>query len=222
MNSIPTNQQMSTESPLVIHTGSLLSNLDQETQARVLELRYMKSPLVEAKTPFARKIQNAMKEASYYDIKTGMFIRTKITGRRAKLGQMARINNCSHMVIGISNYSFLQSHLTYLWFTGLFPKTGEILDHIDGNTYNEYAGNLRIVSPALSSRNCKKYSSNSSGYVGVSLLKTVIKKSYRAYINVDKKQINLGCFSTAEEAATARNNWLQNHPEYGFTARHGT
>lgn len=47
--------------------GSLLDNLDMETRARVLEQPYMKSPLVQATTPFAKIIQEELKTVSYYE-----------------------------------------------------------------------------------------------------------------------------------------------------------
>lgn len=211
---------MSTESPLVIHTGSLLDNLDQETQARVLELRYMRHPLVEAKTPFAKKIQVRLNEVGYYDLNLGCFVRTKITAGRTKLGAMGYTAGGGYIEITVRSMAFKRSHLVYLWFTGLFPRTGEEIDHIDGNVHNDYPGNLRIVSRELNCRNARMREDNKSGYTGVFYHKS--KKKYEASIKVNKKSIYLGRFSTAEAAAEARTAWLQCNPNYGFTTRHGT
>lgn len=212
---------MSTESPLVIHTGNLLSNLDQETQARVLELRYMKSPLVEATTPFAKMIQKELEKVSYFDMELSCFIRTKLTRGKGNLGKMGGLNNRGYRVVGIKNFRFLQSHLVCLWFTGKFPKTGQEMDHINGNQERDCPSNLRVVPKELNDKNLKMFKNNKSGYTGVRNANSK-NKPYQSYIIVNKKFINFGNFSTREEAAAARNNWLQSHSEYGFTARHGT
>ena len=219
MNSTPTSQQMSTESPLVIHTGSLLSNLDQETQVRVLESRYMKSPLVEGKTPYAVMIQQALKEVSYFDIELGCFIRTKLTGGPCKLGPMGTVSRSGYVQIMIKRFTFYQSNLVVLWFTGKFPKSNEEIDHIDGVRNNDSITNLRVVLKEFNRRNLKKYKNNTSNYTGVCYDKN--RGKYAASITVNKKRIYLGSFLTEEIAASVRTDWINAHPELGFTSRHG-
>lgn len=219
MNSIPTNQQMSTESPLVIHTGSLLSNLDQETQARVLELRYMRHPLVEAKTPFARMIQLELEKSSYFDIKFGHFIRIKVVKGYNKLGESGVTTSYGYRVISIKTFKIRRSHLVYLWFTGDLPKTKEEIDHIDGNPSNDSPSNLRLVSRELNCRNTRKKCHNTSGYTGVYWNKNTAK--WRALAFKNGLQIHLGLFNRIEDAYEARQAWIKNNPELGYTTRHG-
>lgn len=206
---------MSTESPLVIHTGSLLSNLDQETQARVLELRYMKSPLVEGKTPFAKMIQEKLMGCAYFDIEQARFIRIKITQGTNKLGHMGCRRKDNRVIINIITFQFLQSHLVYLWFTGDLPKAKQEIDHIDGDQSNDFPGNLRIVSHSINCRNVKMNNCNTSGYTGVSWYNT--KNKWRAYAC----EKHIGFFTTAEEAYEARQAWINNNLKLGFTTRHG-
>jgi len=218
MNSIPTSKQMSTESPLVIHTGSLLSNLDQETQARVLELRYMKHPLVEGKTPFAKAIQENLKIIGYYDVKQGRFIRTRFTQGARSLGPVGCITSFGYIRVQLNNINFQHSHLVCLWFTGELPSTQKQVDHIDGDTSNDFPGNLRIVLPEINSRNMKLKNNNTSGCTGVRLS----KGKWEAFVRVNGIQIYLGRFIDYNNAVIARKNYISNNTNLGFTARHGT
>ena len=76
-------------------------------------------------------------------------------------------------------------------------------DHIDGNTLDNRKINLRICNNAENNRNKDKPKSNTSGYKGVSWLNRIDK--WRAYINVNKKQIHLGLFDSKDKAAIAYN-----------------
>ena len=220
MNSTPTSQQMSTESPLVIHTGSLLSNLDQETQVRVLESRYMKSPLVEATEPFAKKVQERLNEVSYFDMKLCRFIRTKLTHGCKRLGPMGCTYSHGYILLSVCGFEMLQSHLVYLLFTGAFPQKNKEIDHIDGNPNNDHPGNLRLVSHKVNLRNCKLSRNNTSGYNNISVHKQTGK--YIVYTTIAYKRIHIGFTETLEEAIIIRDNWFKAHPEHGFTYRHGT
>ena len=216
MNSTPTIQLAPTELPSVTLIGNLLSDLDEATRARVLELRYMKSPLVEGKTPFAKMIQKALMECSYFDVVLGQFIRTKITQGARKLGVMGCYSENDYVRMHIAHFKFLRSNLVYLWFTGELPKNKMQMDHIDGNKVNDCPGNLRLVTNALNAKNTKMQSNNTSGYTGVSWNRN--KARWQAYVMF----VRLGYFNTPEEAHTARQNYIIAHPELGFTSRHGT
>lgn len=82
------------------------------------------------------------------------------------------------------------------------PKDYEI-DHINNNPLDNRKENLRICSRAENCRNMRKPKNNSSGYRGVSFEKR--RNKYRAYITLDNKQIHLGQFNTAIEAAITYN-----------------
>lgn len=80
---------------------------------------------------------------------------------------------------------------------------GMVRDHIDGNRLNNTRSNLRVCTQKQNSYNRTKHLRNTTGYKGVSLVAN--STSFRAYIKVNYKQINLGCYSTVEEAAAAYN-----------------
>lgn len=69
--------------------------------------------------------------------------------------------------------------------------------------------NCRWADRTTQARNQKIRSTNSSGYVGVSYLQRLDK--YQAYLTLHYKKINLGYFTTAEEAANARKSYITSH-----------
>ncbi|WP_049780588.1 Cro/CI family transcriptional regulator [Nitrosococcus halophilus] len=94
------------------------------------------------------------------------------------------------------------------------PK-GFVTDHINGDLLDNRKINLRICSQQENSRNQRGSRNNPSGFKGVSLKSDTGK--WRARIMVDRKEINLGCFESAEEAAEAYNAAARKH--FGDYAR---
>jgi hypothetical protein len=85
-------------------------------------------------------------------------------------------------------------------------KKGQCIDHINGNGLDNRLENLRIATKMENGRNRGKTKRNTSGYKGVSLKKDCKRsKPYRATIVVNRKQIFLGNYKTAKEAAKAYN-----------------
>ena len=82
-------------------------------------------------------------------------------------------------------------------------KKGEFVDHIDGDPLNNTLDNLRICRKQQNEFNQKVRVDNTTGYKGVSLLKSTGK--YRAYINKNGIRYELGVFHTKKEAALAYN-----------------
>ncbi len=80
------------------------------------------------------------------------------------------------------------------------PK-GMDTDHIDGNGLNNQRGNLRVCTHAENLRNCRRGTSNTTGFKGVSFEKFTGK--YRSIINVNGKIIRIGRFVDLEMAARA-------------------
>lgn len=77
------------------------------------------------------------------------------------------------------------------------------VDHVNGNTLDNRSINLRTCTWAQNLRNSALKPSNKSGYKGVCFSKRSNK--FRATIVVNYKQIHLGVFDTAIEAAKAYN-----------------
>lgn len=87
------------------------------------------------------------------------------------------------------------------------------VDHINGNTLDNRIVNLRTCTWAQNLRNSASKPSNKSGFKGVCFSKKLNK--FRATIKVNYKQIHLGVFNTAIEAAKAYNEGaLIHHGEF--------
>lgn len=78
-----------------------------------------------------------------------------------------------------------------------------LVDHRDGDGLNEQRLNLRIATNAENVRNGKKQKNNTSGFKGVSLVKSSGK--YEAQIAYKNKTFHLGKYSTPTEAAKIYN-----------------
>jgi len=76
------------------------------------------------------------------------------------------------------------------------------IDHINGDKLDNRRSNLRACTHQQNMFNQKKRSTNSSGYIGVSLFKAT--GMFEAYIHHSGKKIYLGLYHTAEEAAYIR------------------
>lgn len=215
------SQSTHTASPSRIPIGTLLSNLDEVTQAEVYALHSIKQPVVAAVQPFALTIQKKLMTVAYFDIVLGRFIRYTSGRGLAKSGPMGTILTTGYVQIQLFTYKFVQSHLVCLWFTGKFPTTEEEIDHINGDRLDDRPENLRVVSATLNARNHKKHKDNTTGYTGVYYNKAAISNPYMAGIRVNSKNIHLGVYPTAYKAYSARQVWIATHPEYGFTDRHG-
>jgi hypothetical protein len=100
------------------------------------------------------------------------------------------------------------------------PEGFEI-DHINGNGLDNRRsgekGNLRVATKAQNGRNQRLFSSNTSGYKGVSFHKQASK--WDARIMVDGKSRRLGLFSTPKDAAAAyAKASAELHGEFGRTS----
>jgi len=99
-------------------------------------------------------------------------------------------------------------------FYGEWPR--QDIDHINGDRQDNRIENLRSVSRSENMRNCGMLKTNTSGTTGVSFNGKLQK--WAASIQVDKKSIYLGLFSSIEEAQAARR---RAEPKYRFHPNHG-
>ena len=77
-----------------------------------------------------------------------------------------------------------------------------VVDHINNNPLDNRKCNLRITDFNGNMKNKKIAKNNTSGIKGVHFCK--IEQKWKAYMNVDKKRINLGTFDKKEEAIKSR------------------
>ena len=77
-----------------------------------------------------------------------------------------------------------------------------VVDHINGDPLDNRIVNLRVCTNQENIFNSKVSKNNTSGVHGVSFHKPT--KMWRAYINLDRKQIHLGMFDNIEDAKESR------------------
>ena len=83
-------------------------------------------------------------------------------------------------------------------------KTGELIDHKNGDRLDNQRENLRIANYQNNSANCKLHSHNTSGFKGVYRFNHG-NKPWRAAITFNDKQLSLGYFDSPTDAAKAYN-----------------
>lgn len=76
-----------------------------------------------------------------------------------------------------------------------------VVDHINGDIYDNRRSNLRITTQKNNSRNVKLAKNNKTGVTGVSLLPS---GKYKSRICVNSKDISLGVFKSFDRAVLAR------------------
>jgi len=85
----------------------------------------------------------------------------------------------------------------------LGAKSGEIVDHINGNKLDNRIQNLRICTTLENIRNSKKPSNTKSQHKGVYLRKCGVLKPWVARIRHGGKKVSLGCYYCEYGAAKA-------------------
>lgn len=81
---------------------------------------------------------------------------------------------------------------------------GYDVDHISGNKLDNRKSNLRICTHQQNMFNQKIRKNNTTGFIGVSLMKRIGK--YEAYVHFDGKKYSMGLHNNAIDAAIARDN----------------
>jgi hypothetical protein len=83
------------------------------------------------------------------------------------------------------------------------------VDHRDGDGLNNTRRNLRLASDSQNQWNRRASKNNTSGFIGVIWDKP--RQKWRAQLNVRGRQIFVGRFNSAEDAAHARDCIAKNH-----------
>jgi hypothetical protein len=133
-----------------------------------------------------------------YDRGSGFLIWKKPKKRVAKGSIVSNISHDGYLNVRVNGIRYRAHRIIFLWARGYLP---DLVEHRDLDKTNNKLHNLR---PATHSQNmCNTRSRNLSGLKGVYDTGKKLAKPYTASITVDRKGINLGYFSTKEEAHKA-------------------
>jgi hypothetical protein len=103
---------------------------------------------------------------------------------------------------------YLLHRLVFFYHYGFFPK---VVDHIDGNVYNNCIENLQGCNQKVNIEKAKIFNTNKTGFKGVSYHQAAGK--YEAYFWKNYEKIYCGLHATAEEAHQARIERKYSHNE---------
>jgi hypothetical protein len=103
-----------------------------------------------------------------------------------------------YLKCSLNGVNVYQHHIVWLLHHAELPSR---VDHRDRDRSNNRIENLRAADHSQNLRNCRTYSNNTSGFKGVDLHKSTGR--YRARLRLRGKEISLGYFATAEQAAAA-------------------
>lgn len=117
--------------------------------------------------------------------------------------------------VSIGNAKVREHRIVWEMFNGPIPEGYEI-DHINHIRSDNRLENLRLVTRKVNMRNTSKRSDNTSGCVGVGWDNCTGK--WKAQIQVDGKNINLGRYTEMFDAICARKSAEY---RFGFHANHG-
>ena len=141
-----------------------------------------------------------LKELLNYDSETGIFT-WKDSGRAKRKNLVAgTTNKFGYVNICIDKNLFPAHRLAWFYVHEYMPNL--VIDHKNGNPTDNRISNLREVTVSENIQNQGKPPiTNTTGFLGVSFFRRDNK--YRASIQVNKKNIHIGLFSTPEEAYEA-------------------
>lgn len=136
--------------------------------------------------------QDRLKSLLTYDPGTGVFMRN---GKRAGYS-----HHSGYRYVGIAGEKIIEHRLAWFYVYGVWPTAD--LDHINRDRSDNRIINLREANRAANCQNQPIRRSNKSGITGVYYHK--VSGKWAASISVNKRQIHLGVYGTAQEAAEIR------------------
>ena len=139
-----------------------------------------------------------LRELLDYNPETGNFVWRK-TFFRMKEGVLAgTAHSNGYWSLRVERKPYLAHRVAWFFVNGEWPAG--LIDHINGDRRDNRIANLRIANQSENIANSKRFSTNSSGFKGVS--KTATGR-WRAYIVKNYRQIWLGVFDSPELAHDA-------------------
>ncbi len=157
-----------------------------------------------------------LEDVFMYDCSTGNILWKKPYRGKAVAGSVTKgfKSKTPYIFVTYKGRKYSAHRLAWMLFYGDYPDGN--IDHIDGNGCNNKIENLRCISPSDNHKNKPMQSNNTSGHVGVRLIKATGK--WCAEITSKRKKIFLGNYSDINDAIDVRK---KAEKEYGFHKNHG-
>lgn len=163
---------------------------------------------------------------SFFLDSDGITIRHKLNSKyktRFKAGDSVKeFKLCQHgytavHLPGTRKVTLNKAHLVLL-LRGIELPEGHVVDHIDGNPYNNAFSNLRITTQRVNCKNQARKSTNTSGHTGISW--NASAKLWTVRQTIKGERIYLGSALTLEEAVQIKENFRETALKDGYTERH--
>jgi hypothetical protein len=140
-------------------------------------------------------------------------------------------NGIPHCIrIGFNGKNYQVHRIIWTLLFGKIPSD-HIVDHADGNPFNNKLNNLRVIHSHRNTQNAKRRSDNSTGYTGINLLTSKYGTqhyvaSWKVMKKTHSKSFNIGILGkekALELAIAYRKEQLSKLNEQGasYTERHG-
>jgi hypothetical protein len=134
----------------------------------------------------------------YFTYEDGNLYWNKLLSRRNPVGKLAgSFASNGYRQVQIDGTNYRVHRIIYEMLVGEIER-GCYIDHINGDKSDNRLENLRVATPAQNQANSKTPRNNTSGYKGVSYIKS--RGKFQATIAVNGKSINLGSFDCPKEA----------------------
>ena len=129
-----------------------------------------------------------------------------------------KTNGSNQTGITYNGQRFYMVYHRLLWchYYGKWPESNLVIDHKNGDHYDNSIENLRLVTQTENCRNKSTPKDNTSGHVGLYWVKS--KEKWLVQIGNNNKSIHLGYFENKEDAIKARK---EAEKKYGYHKNHG-
>ena len=119
------------------------------------------------------------------------------------------------ITLRLDNVTYRAHRLIWELLYGAIPE-GRVIDHINGNPFDNRITNIRMCTPQQNRCNTKLSKANVSGFKGVSFRPKEGK--WRAAIGMNGRRITIGSYRTIDEARSAyKKKSLQLHVQFART-----
>jgi hypothetical protein len=144
--------------------------------------------------------QERLRELLDYDPKTGKFRWRAREESNQRFGHIAGSRTRSeYWAIRIDGRPYQAHQLAWLYMKGEWGRP--VIDHCDGNPFNNQWSNLRLSTHSNNAANRRRPRSNTSGFKGVTFDRQ--RGNWKAQITKDGRYYCVGRYATAEEAHAA-------------------